>query len=131
MLATAEKTKAAQLLATAASAMAQNEVHLRDLMSDEARCTKMIVEVDGMILDFSRQRIPAEVLPQLFDLWSEVDGASKIQAMKSGMAINSTEDRSVLHHALRAARESVYRDKDGVNTVELVWEVLDKIKAFR
>ncbi|KAJ8901915.1 hypothetical protein NDN08_004119 [Rhodosorus marinus] len=130
MLATAEKTKAAQSLATAASAMAQNEVHLRDLMADEARCMKMIVEVDGMTLDFSRQRIPAEVLPHLLDLWSEVDGAGKIQAMKSGMPINSTEDRSVLHHALRAARESVYRDKDGVNTVELVWGVLDKIKAF-
>jgi glucose-6-phosphate isomerase len=53
----------------------------------------------------------------------------KIKQLFRGDKINSTEDRAVLHAALRAARNEVY-EVDGVNQTPLVWAVLDKIKDF-
>ena len=54
---------------------------------------------------------------------------SKIDAMFGGQHINATEDRAVLHVALRAPRDAVIEDA-GKNVVPEVWEVLDRIKAF-
>ena len=65
----------------------------------------------------------------LLALADKVDVRSKIQAMFGGEHINSTEDRAVLHIALRAPRDVIITDK-GVNVVPDVWRVLDKIKAF-
>lgn len=63
-----------------------------------------------------RGRIPDRLPPQ-------------VAAMFSGRHINSTEDRAVLHVALRASREALFVD-DGLNVVPAVWEVLDRIKQF-
>ena len=63
------------------------------------------------------------------DLAHKVGVPDKIAALYSGQHINSTEDRAVLHIALRAARDAVINDV-GRNVVPEVWAVLDKIKGF-
>eukprot|EP00188_Purpureofilum_apyrenoidigerum_P006322 Plantae.Rhodophyta-Purpureofilum_apyrenoidigerum.ctg9612.p1 GENE.Plantae.Rhodophyta-Purpureofilum_apyrenoidigerum.ctg9612~~Plantae.Rhodophyta-Purpureofilum_apyrenoidigerum.ctg9612.p1 ORF type:complete len:546 (+),score=104.96 Plantae.Rhodophyta-Purpureofilum_apyrenoidigerum.ctg9612:145-1638(+) len=72
----------------------------------------------------------AEELDGLLMLWSDCNGPSKVQSMKDGKAINATEERSVLHHALRADRSASYKDCDGNDVVAEVWGVLDRIKDF-
>lgn len=107
------------------------EVHLRDLLADEKRCERMVAENDGVVVDFSRQRMTTEVLDGLLQLWQVCEGPKKVKAMQTGVAINTTEGRSVLHHALRAARGTSIIDSDGKDAVAEVWAVLDSIKAFR
>ena len=68
--------------------------------------------------------------PQLLLALAERAGLQgRVDALFSGEHINSTEDRAVLHVALRAARDSVIQDA-GKDVVPGVWEVLDKISAF-
>ncbi|KAF3321603.1 glucose-6-phosphate isomerase, cytosolic [Carex littledalei] len=105
------------------------KTHLRDLMNDVDRCKSMMVEYDGIFLDYSRQRVTQDTMGKLFKLAEAAHLKDKIEKMYSGQKINSTENRSVLHVALRAAREKeIYCD--GKNAVPEVWEVLDKIKDF-
>lgn len=105
------------------------KTHLRDLMSDDERCRSMMVERDGLFLDYSRQCATQETLKKLVELAEAADLKQKIGSMFNGDHINSTENRSVLHVALRAPRESVI-NSDGKNVVPGVWNVLDKIKWF-
>ncbi|XP_078163717.1 sugar isomerase (SIS) family protein [Carex rostrata] len=105
------------------------KTHLRDLMNDVDRCKSMMVEYDGVFLDYSRQRVSQDTMGKLFKLAEAAHLKEKIEKMYSGQKINSTENRSVLHVALRAARgKEIY--SDGKNVVPEVWEVLDKIKDF-
>lgn len=105
------------------------DTHLRDLMRDDDRVQAMYAEYDGVSLDYSRQRMTAETVRLLFELAREVGLEEKIEAMLTGEKINLTEGRAVLHTALRARRgEKVMLD--GVNVVEEVWGVLDRIKEF-
>lgn len=68
--------------------------------------------------------------PQLLlDLAGAAGVPAKVQAMFAGEHINGTEDRAVLHTALRAPRDAVVQDR-GQNVVPEVWAVLDKIRAF-
>ncbi|ERN00198.1 glucose-6-phosphate isomerase, cytosolic [Amborella trichopoda] len=106
-----------------------NKTHLRDLMNDSERCKSMMMEFDGILLDYSRQRISQETLDKLFKLAEAAHLRQKINNMYNGEHINSTEDRPVLHVALRAPRDSVI-NCDGKNVVTDVWKVLDKIKDF-
>ncbi|KAK6278101.1 hypothetical protein POUND7_018424 [Theobroma cacao] len=103
--------------------------HLRDLMNDKERCQSMMVEFDGMLLDYSRQRATLETMDKLYKLAEAASLKQQINRMYSGEHINSTENRSVLHVALRAPRDAVIYS-DGKNVVPDVWNVLDKIKAF-
>lgn len=105
------------------------KTHLRDLMSDESRCRSMITEFNGMLLDYSRQRVTKETVKKLFRLAEVARLKEKIEKMFNGDHINSTENRSVLHIALRASRDTVITS-DNRNVVSDVWEVLDKIKTF-
>jgi len=103
--------------------------HLRDLMQDRARCAAMTAEVDGLLLDFSRQNATAETMRLLFELARAVDLPGRLAALARGDRINTTENRSVLHTALRAAKT----DRlvvDGVDVVAQVHEVLGRINAF-
>ncbi|PKI45163.1 hypothetical protein CRG98_034467, partial [Punica granatum] len=89
------------------------KTHLRELMADMGRCQSMTVEFDDMLLDYSRQRATLDTIDKLFKL----------------AEINSTENRSVLHVALRAPRDAVICS-DRKNVVPDVWGVLDQIKEF-
>ncbi|CAL2233347.1 unnamed protein product [Prunus armeniaca] len=106
-----------------------NKTHLRDLMNDVKRSQLMTNEFDGILLDYSRQRATPETLEKLFKLAEAASLKEKINRMFGGEHINSTENRSVLHVALRAPRDAVIQS-DGKNVVPDVWEVLDKIQKF-
>ncbi|GER49630.1 glucose-6-phosphate isomerase [Striga asiatica] len=105
------------------------KTHLRELMGDADRCQSMMVEFDRVLLDYSRQRVTLDTLSKLKKLAEAAHLKEKIDRMFKGERINSTENRSVLHVALRAPRDSVINN-DGKNVVPDVWQVLDKIKDF-
>ncbi|KAK4281050.1 hypothetical protein QN277_012590 [Acacia crassicarpa] len=105
------------------------KTHLRDLLGDVKRCESMAVEFDGILLDYSRQQATLETVNKLFKLAEAASLKQKINSMYNGEHINSTENRSVLHVALRAPRDAVIHS-DGKNVVPEVWKVLDKIQEF-
>ncbi|CAF1729587.1 unnamed protein product [Brassica napus] len=106
-----------------------NKTHLRDLMSDAHRCESMMLEFEGLLLDYSRQRATVETMDKLLNLAKAAQLSEKISRMFNGEHINSTENRSVLHVALRAPKDAFIK-ADGKNVVPEVWNVLDKIKDF-
>ncbi|XP_054815241.1 glucose-6-phosphate isomerase, cytosolic isoform X1 [Prosopis cineraria] len=105
------------------------KTHLRDLLGDVKRCESMAVEFDGILLDYSRQQATLETMNKLLKLAEAASLKQKINSMYSGEHINSTENRSVLHVALRAPRDAVMQS-DGKNVIPEVWKVLDKIQEF-
>ncbi|CAD6214837.1 unnamed protein product [Miscanthus lutarioriparius] len=105
------------------------KTHLRDLMADADRCKAMTAEYEGIFLDYSRQQATGETIDKLLKLAEVAKLKEKIEKMFKGEKINSTENRSVLHVALRAPRDAVI-NSDGVNVVPEVWSVKDKIKEF-
>jgi glucose-6-phosphate isomerase len=89
--------------AVTAHAKELSKVHIRDLSAtDPKRWQNFHVEQAGWLLDMSRQRITRQTLPHLFDLARAVDLERRIAAMFRGDPINSTEQRAVLHTALRS-----------------------------
>ncbi|CAM8936605.1 unnamed protein product [Rhodiola kirilowii] len=106
-----------------------NQTHLRDLMDDNERCKAMMVEFDGLLLDYSRQCATVDTIDKLIKLAEAASLKQKINRMYNGERINSTEGRSVLHVALRAPRDATI-NSDGKNVVPEVWKVLDKIQEF-
>src|SRR5882672_2578439 len=89
--------------AVAAHAKDISGAHLRDLTAaDPQRWQDFHVEHDAWLLDFSRQRITAQTLPLLFGLARSVKLPERMTAMFRGDPINSTEQRAVLHTALRS-----------------------------
>lgn len=105
------------------------KTHLHELMNDTDRCKSMMVDFDGLFLDYSRQCATVETMDKLFKLAEAARLKQKITSMFNGERINSTENRSVLHVALRASRDAVIKS-DGKNVVPEVWQVLDKIREF-
>ncbi|KAL6574309.1 hypothetical protein OROHE_001213 [Orobanche hederae] len=105
------------------------KTHLRELMSNTERCKSMTAEFDGILLDYSRQCATLDTLNKLNNLAEAARLKEKIDQMFKGERINITENRSVLHVALRGPRDSVI-NSDGKNVVPDVWQVLDKIKDF-
>ncbi len=105
-------------------------VHLRDLFANDAtRGERLTAEAAGLYLDYSKQRVAAETLRLLLQLAAERGLRAKIDAMFRGDKINVTENRAVLHVALRAPRtEKIF--VDGVDVVPEVHAVLDKMAAF-
>jgi glucose-6-phosphate isomerase len=104
--------------------------HLRDLFaSDPERGTRLTAEAAGLHLDYSKNRITDETLGLLARLAEETGVAERREAMFRGDRINSTEDRSVLHVALRMPRERSLV-VDGTDVVKEVHEVLDRMGAF-
>ncbi len=104
--------------------------HLRDLFaSDRARGDHMNLEAAGLYLDYSKQRVNDETLRLLQELAEACDLRGRIAAMFRGDHINRTEDRAVLHVALRApagARVEV----DGIDVVAQVQDVLGRMSVF-
>jgi glucose-6-phosphate isomerase len=107
-----------------------NGVHLRDLFAtDPTRGERMALEVDGIYLDYSKNRLTAETIRLLCALAERAGLRERIDAMFRGERINVTEDRAVLHVALRMPKGSSLV-VDGVDVVAEVHEVLDRMSAF-
>ncbi len=105
-------------------------VHLRDLFDQNAeRGTQLTAQAGGLYLDYSKHRVTEETIRLLLDLAKERGVAERMDAMFSGEKINTTEDRAVLHTALRAAPDEVI-EVDGENVVPEVHEVLGRMRTF-
>jgi glucose-6-phosphate isomerase len=105
-------------------------VHLRDLFaSDTKRGERLVVEAEGLYLDYSKNRVTDETLRLLVQLATERGVAERRDAMFAGERINVTEDRAVLHVALRAP-EGTSILVDGENVVPKVHEVLGRMASF-
>jgi glucose-6-phosphate isomerase len=104
--------------------------HLRDLFAeDKERGERLVADGAGLFLDFSKNRITDETLMLLGELARERGVEERREAMFRGDHINVSEDRAVLHVALRMPRERSLI-VDGVDVVKEVHETLDKMGAF-
>ncbi|HEY8694907.1 MAG TPA: glucose-6-phosphate isomerase [Chloroflexota bacterium] len=106
------------------------DLHLRELFAqDPKRGERLCAEGAGIYLDYSKNRVTDETLRLLLQLAAEVGLRERIDAMFRGDKINVTEDRAVLHVALRAplGQRIVV---DGHDVVPDVHEVLDKMAGF-
>ncbi len=104
--------------------------HLRDLFKDDPRRgQRLAFEELGLYFDYSKHRVTDETIALLLTLAEESGLRGKIDAMFRGDKINLTEDRAVLHIALRAPRGSKIV-VDGQDVVPAVHQVLDSMGAF-
>ncbi|MFN8514068.1 MAG: glucose-6-phosphate isomerase [Chloroflexia bacterium] len=104
--------------------------HLRDLFAaDPRRGERLVAEGAGLYLDYSKHRVTDETLGLLLLLAEESDLRGQIEAMFSGVRINATEDRAVLHVALRAPRGTAIV-VDGVDVMPEVHAVLERMAEF-
>src|SRR6476469_3241850 len=106
------------------------DAHLKDLFAgDPTRGTALTLEAEGIYLDYSKQRVTAETIGLLVDLARESGLTDLRAAMFGGDHINITEDRAVLHVALRAPAD-VSIVVDGTDVVPEVHAVLDRMARF-
>jgi glucose-6-phosphate isomerase len=104
--------------------------HLRELFAaDDTRGERLVAEGVGLFLDYSKNRITDETIPLLVALAEQSGVTERIEAMFAGEHINVSEDRAVLHVALRMPK-SASLIVDGVDVVKEVHEVLDRMTAF-
>lgn len=109
---------------------AMRERHLRDLFAeDPQRAARLSRTGAGLKVDFSKQRITADVVSALLGLAEEQGVMARAAAMFDGEHINVTEDRAVLHTALRRPRDAPLVI-DGHNITADVHEVLDRMTGF-
>ena len=106
------------------------DAHLRELFAaDPTRGERLVADGAGLHLDFSKNRVSDETLLLLGRLAEEQGVAERREAMFAGERINVSEDRPVLHVALRMPRQRSLI-VDGVDVVKQVHEVLDRMAAF-
>ncbi|MGH8908120.1 MAG: glucose-6-phosphate isomerase [Egibacteraceae bacterium] len=109
---------------------AVRDEHLRDLFAAQpARGEAMAVEAGDLYLDYSKNRVTGETLRLLVALAERAGLRERIEAMFTGQRINVTEDRAVLHVALRAPRDTRVI-VDGRDVVPDVHAVLDRMAGF-
>ncbi len=104
--------------------------HLNDFFAqDDKRSESLLVQSDDFIFDYSKQRLNTNIIQNLISLLGESDFEAKKNAMFSGQKINNTENRAVLHTALRrpSSDEVII---DGENIIPVVYAALDKMKKF-
>jgi len=106
------------------------DLHMRDLFADDARrFEKFSLRYNDILLDYSKNRISEETLPLLIDLAEQSELPAWIEHLYSGEKINFTEQRAVLHTALRnRSNTPVY--VDGVDVMPEVNRVLEKMRRF-
>lgn len=106
------------------------KTQMKDLfVADENRADKYTLKLENLLLDYSKNRIDDKVMSALFDLARERDVTGRIKAMFSGEKINKTENRAVLHTALRHQDNTpIY--VDGKDVMPKIREVLGRIKNF-
>ena len=106
------------------------KTHLRELFAgDPKRGEAFAIAAEGLYLDYSKNRVTPETMKLLIELAQASGLEAKRDAMFSGEKINITENRAVLHVALRSMPDQVI-NVDGVNQVPLVHEVLDAMSTF-
>src|SRR5713101_7435805 len=106
------------------------KLHLRKLFAEDAkRGERFTAEAAGLFLDYSKNRITEKTLKLLLQLARESNLRGKMDAMFGGEKINVSENRAVLHAALRAPRDASIM-VDGSNVVPEVHAVLDKMVSF-
>jgi glucose-6-phosphate isomerase len=106
------------------------ELHLRELFAkDESRGERLTAEGAGLFLDYSKNRITDETVKLLVELAQQSGLVERREAMFEGERINVSENRSVLHVALRMPKGTSLI-VDGVDVVAEVHEVLDRMAAF-
>jgi len=111
-------------------AAALRSIHLRDLFAaDPGRGERMVVEDLGLYFDYAKHRITDETVHLLLNLAEACRLRERIDAMFCGDKINNTENRAVLHIALRAPR-AAHIVVDGTDVVPEVHAVLDQMSAF-
>jgi glucose-6-phosphate isomerase len=104
--------------------------HLRDMFAaDPGRGERLTAQAEGIYLDYSKHRVTDETLALLVDLARESGLPERRDAMFAGEHINVSEDRPVLHVALRMPRDATLV-VDGQDVVAQVHEVLDRMRAF-
>lgn len=105
-------------------------IHLRTLFAqDPGRGERMTCEMEGLYLDYSKNRITDDTVKLLVNLANECGLRQRIDAMFSGEKINRTEGRAVLHVALRTPRDAhIY--VDGEDVIPGVYAVLDRMADF-
>ena len=104
--------------------------HLRDLFADDpSRGERLTAQAEGIYLDYSKNRVTDETMSLLIDLARECGVPERRDAMFRGEHINVSEDRAVLHVALRMPRD-VSLVVDGEDVVAQVHEVLDRMRDF-
>jgi glucose-6-phosphate isomerase len=106
------------------------DIHLRRFFADDpGRGERLTVDAVGLFLDYSKNRITNETIDLLLELAAESDLKGRIDAMFRGEKINITENRAVLHVALRAPKgRAIF--VDGEDVVPQVHAVLDRMSAF-
>lgn len=97
--------------------------------ADSSRTEKFHLKWNDFLVDYSKNRINQETIDLLLELANETGLKNAIAAYFGGAIINQTENRAVLHTALRA-KESAVINVDGVNVMPEVYEVKNKVKAF-
>ncbi len=109
---------------------AMRNVHMRDLFAqDSNRFAHFSLHLDDILFDYSKNRMTADTLKLLLELAKQAKLSEKIEAMFTGQKINRTEDRAVLHIALRN-RSNTPILVDGVNVMPEVNRVLAKMRDF-
>ena len=105
-------------------------MHMRHMFeSDALRFEKYSIKFNDILFDFSKNRINAKTLPLLIELAKQVNLNDKIHAMFSGEIINNTENRAVLHTALRN-RSNKPVIVDGQDVMPRINSVLEKMRSF-
>ena len=123
-------TKLKAWKALAAHYQTVRELHLRELFAaDPKRGERLTAEAAGLFLDYSKNRVTDETLKLLVQLADESGLRERIDAMFQGDKINLTENRAVLHVALRAPKDASIL-VDGKNVVPEVHAVLNKMADF-
>jgi len=116
--------------ALAAHHAAVRDRHLRDWFADDpGRADRLVAEGPGLVLDYSKHRLEARTLELLVALARACGLEERVAAMFRGERLNVTEQRAVLHVALRAPRDARLL-VDGHDVVPDVHEVLDRMAAF-
>ena len=106
------------------------DIHLRRLFADDpTRGERLTVEAADVFLDYSKNRVTDETLELLLQLAKESGLRERIDAMFRREKINGSEQRAVLHIALRSPRDATIL-VDGENVVPRVHEVLDRMSEF-
>ncbi len=106
------------------------DTHLRDLFAtDPRRGERMTLDACGIYLDYSKNRVTYDTIRMLLQLAEESGLRGRIDAMFAGKKINVTEDRAVLHVALRAPRKAKL-SVDGIDVASAVHEVLGRMGEF-